>query len=698
MDWTESGRPSSDQTKQIPYDVRRDLSRIAELPHAMQKFSWYVRRLRSMDAAEVLWRMRSLLRDQIDLVRIPLKLYPRLNSTPYHAFRTMQPGFPCTAVDQGSWVRSNIPELDLWQSRLLNKADKIVQNRLSYFNLQDQFHDEPVNWHRDFSAKIDAPMRLAALTDYRNFERVGDCKLVWEPNRHHQLVVLARAYKVTDNLVYARKVVELLESWLKANLFGYGMNWRSPLEAGIRVINWIWAIDLIRPADVFSQHLWNETLESIYIATWDIQRKFSKGSSANNHLVGEAASVYIATSYFRDFPNAGKWRQRSKKILEREILLQSYSDGCTREHAFGYQLFILQFLTLCELASKGTGDVFSADYLNRLRCMYQFLSEISADTGSPPNMGDKDDGYVLDLGELPHQTQELIAVGARLFPNGNLMGQPHSETVFWLFGNLHNIETGSETARSSTAFPESGYFILRADARSVPDTRRMSVFFDCADLGYGPIAAHGHADCLSFGLNVGTNQVMVDPGTFDYFSHPRWREYFRSTNAHNTVEIDGRCQSESLGPFLWGCRAHPTIIDWSDDAIKSSITGEHDGYLRLQDPLIHQRTLTLFKNTQELQVLDRFIAKSSHTALLFFHLDPCCAAIKTSDRSAEISGSDSKLSLTANDGKLGIETAGEDSRLGWISGSYHTKEPSSCIIVSHNFSGNSEITTRISLL
>jgi hypothetical protein len=49
--------------------------------------------------------------------------------------------------------------------------------------------------------------------------------------------------------------------------------------------------------------------------------------------------------------------------------------------------------------------------------------------------------------------------------------------------------------------------------------------------------------------------ILADPGTYGYHGEPAWREWFRSTAAHNTVELAGVNQAESGGPFLWN--SHP---------------------------------------------------------------------------------------------------------------------------------------------
>jgi len=42
--------------------------------------------------------------------------------------------------------------------------------------------------------------------DYRDVNEAGDCKFVWEPNRHHQLVVLGRAYRLSGETRFAQAV------------------------------------------------------------------------------------------------------------------------------------------------------------------------------------------------------------------------------------------------------------------------------------------------------------------------------------------------------------------------------------------------------------------------------------------------------------------------------------------------------------
>ena len=102
--------------------------------------------------------------------------------------------------------------------------------------------------------------------------------------------------------------------------------------------------------------------------------------------------------------------------------------------------------------------------------------------------------------------------------------------------------------RPRLQFSESGYYLM-GSAFDTPDEVRLLV--DAGPLGYLSIAAHGHADALSFVLNVGDREILVDPGTYAYHTDPAWRRYFRSTRAHNTVGVDEQDQSVQAGNFMW---------------------------------------------------------------------------------------------------------------------------------------------------
>lgn len=145
---------------------------------------------------------------------------------------------------------------------------------------------------------------------------------------------------------------------------------------------------------------------------------------------------------------------------------------------------------------------------------------------------------------------------------------------------------------------------------------RALIGIDHGALGFGSIAAHGHADALSFQMYLEGEPVFADPGTYIYHIDLESRNAYRRTENHNTITIDGKDQSQMLGAFLWGKRAECTLLE--DNLRNGGVltVGEEDrGTLRSEDslyveamhdgyaPVIHKRRFD-FNGENELLIKD----------------------------------------------------------------------------------------------
>jgi len=655
-----------------------------------------------MTPAEIAWRVQSILRDVGDRVRIPMKLYP----SPVLDPAVSEPGFHVSDVHPADWqfLSDSTPAAHKWRQDLVNKADQILENRLSYFDLKNKWHGEPFNWNYDHENEKKPALSFAAGIDYRDFKTNGDCKLVWEPNRCHHLVVLGRAYRTTGELKYAEAIVKLIESWLDQNPFGMGMNWRSPMELSIRMINWVWALDLIRDTGLFSGAFKYRVLQSVYLHLWDVTRKFSKGSSANNHVIGEAAGVFIACSYFTEIRETEQWISEAVQILEREIHEQTFSDGCNKELAFGYHLFVLQFFLFSAYAGDRTGRSFSNAYKELIEKQLEFLGYMTQ-RGLPLQMfGDCDDGYVLDLGNTPDDPYGLLCMGTILFRRSEFKAYARSfrEPAWWQFGKV-GLETYMQVPEyrdpnlSSVAFPETGLYLLQHGGQE--GREQLNILFDCGPLGFKTIAAHGHADALSFTLKAFGEDILVDPGTYDYFTYPDWRNYFRSTRAHNTIMIDNEEQSEMQGLFLWGRKAECELVQWQTNADGGVISATHNGYQRLHDPVIHQRTLELQGSAGTVEVTDHLVADASHTLTLFYHLAEQCTIEEIATNRFLVQALAGKIIMELDSClEVKIFSGSENPPAGWVSRGYHQKVKSYTVTGTHHFHGAVTIRSRFTVV
>ncbi len=118
--------------------------------------------------------------------------------------------------------------------------------------------------------------------------------------------------------------------------------------------------------------------------------------------------------------------------------------------------------------------------------------------------------------------------------------------------------------------------------------------------------------------------MFVDPGTYLYHSGGKWRKYFRSTAAHNTIRINETDLTDMPGDFMFG--KPYKILDHSLKTKGYTVTwrAEHDAYHRLVEPVKLNRAVTWDAEAHELQLVDEVSPEGECLVELFFHLHPDC--------------------------------------------------------------------------
>src|SRR5688572_22350545 len=326
----------------------------------------------------------------------------------------------------------------------LAAADRILAGRLDVFAMKDLDVGSPPRWNRDPRSGIEAPLAFGKTLDYRDARLVGDIKYLWEPNRHLHLVTLAQAHALSEDPRYFNALRLHLESWFEACPYGKGPNWCSALEVSIRLINWAVAWQILGGPeakgfqDARGAILLRRWIRSIHEHCHFVSGHFSLHSSANNHLIGEAAGLFIAAITWPYLPQSREWLVTAKRILEREALLQNAPDGVNREQAFSYQQFVLDMLMLALLAGRANGYEFPASYGARIEAMLGFLASIMDAGGNVPMFGDDDDGTLVRLApdEGGSRYRSLLATGAILFRRADFRAKAGAldDKTRWLFG------------------------------------------------------------------------------------------------------------------------------------------------------------------------------------------------------------------------------------------------------------------------
>ncbi len=568
---------------------------------------------------------------------------------------------------RGAYVRLFPHGID----RLAEEAEAVLAHRHSIFERDVDLGDR-IDWHLDVKSGHAWPMKFYADLDHKD-NRIGAVKYVWELNRHAHFYVLGRAYFLTGDERYAREICNQIEDWIEQNPYPVGINWVSPLEMAIRMIAWFWVLHFVEGSSSMTRALRRKTMESIWLQANFIEHNLSLFSSANNHLIGEAAGLAFAGQLTR-FPESEGWKRRGLSIICREVERQVHEDGVPAEQSSHYATFVLDFYLLVVILFMRAGQQLPRKVLDSMGKMCDFLQAIRDSGGRLPMIGDSDDAVLAELGQDRAEACESLMTAASVVLERPKLKNPDrafDEKSFWLLGKAgyekYRKFLGKGADSELSVFPRGGYVIHRYGRE---ETNSLMVF-DCGPLGYLSTAAHGHADALSFTLNVGGREFLIDPGTYAYHEDSTWRSYFRSTAAHNTVRIDEMDQSQMAGPFMWHRKARASLIRRG----RTIVRGRHDGYSFLSDGVMHTREVYWVKEEYAYRIVDEIECKKKHLVEIFFHFSEDCLVQGLEDSVCKVkNGSTLNVHL---DPKVEWEivVGSEAPILGWISRSYGRKVP-----------------------
>jgi hypothetical protein len=639
----------------------------------MPSLTWTFNRLRSMSAAEILWRGQRAIQTAIERRRSDSVAHPPRAREEWGHSWLWPDGRAASGVDAAPY---------------LDAADRILAGRFDLFALHAVDLGFPPRWNRDPKTRIEAPLRFGKTLDYRDERLVGDIKYLWQLNRHYELVTLAQAFHLTGRAHYAHACRRLLESWFEQSPYPLGPNWTASLEHALRLVNWSAAWYLLggHRSALFEgdagndfMHRW---LDSIYRHCDFIANHLSLFSSANNHLIGEYMGLFIGATTWPGWQQCAGWQGLAKRGLEEEALRQNGADGVNREQAAWYQHEVADMMLLCALCGRQNDIAFSDAYWKRLEAMLTFIAAIMDAAGTVPMIGDSDDALVVQLSRERHFSvyRSLLATGAVLFRRSDFKRKAvlFDDKSRWLIGEtganaFDNLPAG-ERGTIARAFAHGGYYILGSGFDTPEEVRIVA---DAGPLGYLSIAAHGHADALALTLSAGGQELLIDPGTYAYHTQRKWRDYFRGTSAHNTVKIDGMDQSEPGGNFMWLRKADAVCEAWLSNVEKDCFVGRHDGYAHLPDPVMHTRKIDYLKQERTVMVEDRLQCRAAHDAEFWWHFTETCDLRVRGKRVLARSGP-VRLEMTMHKGDCEPEllVGSEQPPAGWISRRFDEKRPS----------------------
>ena len=508
--------------------------------------------------------------------------------------------------------------------RFIHLAELIAKGRIDLMGAKYLYIGIEPDWHREPVSGKRVELKHWKQFDELDSTDIANRKVLWELNRHQHFFTLGVAYLGTGDERFAKTFTRHLQTWMEQNPPGMGINWSSSLEVAFRAMSWIWAFHFFKDSEHFTPDLFRQALAYLYLHGRHIERYLSKYYSPNTHLTGEGLGLYYLGTQMPFVKRSKEWRRLGENILITEAEKQILDDGVYFEQSTWYQKYTVDFYTHFLILRSLQPDADIAPPIDgvrsRVKKAFDFLMHITMPDGRTPLIGDDDGGRVLPLTtDKPDDFRGSLATASVIFERTDykFVGGPVNEQLLWLLGT-DGIETfksycETEPQTGSEAFTSGGYFVMR-DGWSDVDNYML---VDCGEVG-ALSGGHGHADALSIELAVQGRTLLVDSGTYTYSESPELRDYFRTSNAHNTLVVDRLSSSELGHAFSWKTKANSKLSNWITTERFDYFEGSHDGYERLKSPATHKRSILFLKNDYTI-MRDEIETANGHEYSLNFH-------------------------------------------------------------------------------
>ena len=670
-----------------------------------------LKKLARMSPQELAFRLRENLRTREEGKRYPRELAaarsdqcdfftPRCDEI-LHALRARE--WP-RSRDGQPWIRRlpvplNMEKAERFKKQFpaayrssIERAERFLRHEFAFLGI-DVHYPAEIAWQCDPVSGKPFPQGFYRDIDiFANADPGTDIKHVWEINRLQFLAEIAKAYYLTGAERFRREVERLVANWFEKNPYKSGVNWTSALEVGVRAFSLLWTLNFYLARGEANERTLRLLLKLLYLSGAYIEDNLSIYFSPYNHLIGEVAALFAIGYLFPGFKQAARWEKTGWAILEDQVEKQFHADGGCVEQATFYHHFTLGFYLQCVNARCLNDDAVPARLLQQLEKALEFALRLTRPDRTLPWLGDIDAARSLTFSFPAHwDFTGFQSIGAAWFGRGDMrwLAGELSEEAFWLLPlEKHEKFAAIEPQPpQNTAYrmPESGYSVFRS-GWSAQDHFSL---IDCGPIAAGlfadgtPSAAHGHADLLAIEIAPFGESLLIDPGFSNYRGEIDWHRYFRSTLAHNTLEIDGASQLQQVGILNWCQAPRFAALQQFSGEVAAVFCGEHYGYHRLPGKPTHRRYFLFVENTFWL-TLDWVYAGTpgrEHRIRQPFHFNESATVqAKDGGRVLLVRGQRAKLAIYrfargATADALTIETGGPTPEQGWICPTYRDRRP-----------------------
>ncbi|GAK59043.1 heparinase II/III family protein [Candidatus Vecturithrix granuli] len=560
---------------------------------------------------------------------------------------------------------------------LLQAADDILDHKFLLFSLHAVQAETPILWNKSYEhlskdGKFWTPgekYTYAALCA----DEEADIHFVWQLSRHQHFLDLGKAYWYTRDQVYIQEFVDEILSWIEQNPYLLSVNWVYEYEIALRGIFWLFGYAFFFSSELLDEPFFCRFYHSLLShghAIYDALCATSSSHLPLKSIVAQASFLYLLSTAFPEYVHSKIWGkcgwdilQWKTPLLSLETILQSSPAVLTT---------LIEFYCLVLSGRQNNRFHIPQTVLNGFTTMVEHWSLFLKPNGCLCGFGeDFPEHLFTGTYRQPQTFRYLFSIAALLLKYEKFFvhGQHFDETLLWYFGldgqeEFQRLMTTGGVRQQSCLIPHSSYAMLQSEK---PEGNGYCVVSTGLNV-FSTSLQLKHSDLLSFELFANGQEYLIDGGAYSFQHTHEWNQYFRSIQAHNTITVD-RITHINFSER----RVQSTFDQWLSTSTFDFLSGHHNGFEDLDEPITHYRSIFYYKPTYWI-LCDLLLGGGQHFFDQYFHFPPFRLNVDFSNKCVDIRTSEHRrftlMPFHPQEMDVSIFTGGETADSGWISQGY----------------------------
>lgn len=516
-------------------------------------------------------------------------------------------------------------------SKILQRGDDVLSRSFTIYGTTFQTKAE-INWQYDYLNHYEFPKELYWKYGGMEFPFGTELTVPLIMGRFYYVHDLAAAYCLSGDEKYVTGITEIIKSFIDNNPLYLGVQWYSPAEVAIRLINFLHAGKLVLHSPQITSGLKDEYFRFVLAHIMYLENNLDMTADKDHRYLVCVLALQMAGILFGDTDYGRKLLSLSQFHIEQELRKQFHTDGTSylqsvTAHTFSCEVLFHALYNVEKYSLK-----YSRDFAGIIKKTARTLGVYLREDGTVPHLGDYCNCVVLPFGRENARVNiaHVLTSHAILFNDPELAGLLFKPDIdHYLYFDKNRVEETRYSVapyfnNSSIGLRDGGHYLLR-------DYTGIDMFIKASGLGRNGRGAPGHDDPFTFELNYKNRPLIVDSGLYSAYANPDLRTAQRSVMGHNTPYIDDLPLVEHSGSA--NARADisgPKVLMWRSTANEDLLVAQHYAYVRLYDPSIIKRTFHFIKNNKEVHIKDEFLGGAGHKIAMNIFLHPGAQVVQES--------------------------------------------------------------------